>query len=76
MKVFLVTKIYSIIFGPKVNDTLCYATQVNQDDHQALQNTVDTAIVVVAKIVPIPSNFIEFVQNMERRTTFSQKQIC
>jgi 4-hydroxy-3-methylbut-2-enyl diphosphate reductase len=32
------------------NDTLCYATQVNQDAlHQALQNTVDAAIVVGGK---------------------------
>lgn len=32
------------------NDTLCYATQVNQDAlHQALENTVDAAIVVGGK---------------------------
>ena len=32
------------------NDTLCYATQVNQDAlHQALENNVDTAIVVGGK---------------------------
>ena len=32
------------------NDTLCYATQVNQDAlHQALENSVDAAIVVGGK---------------------------